>query len=82
MMSPVYIRARASVRVLALLLALAAAWPMMPYAQAAALPVPAGLIIEQDDRNAILQWDFDPTKPGDAAAHRRDGLQDHLGAGR
>jgi hypothetical protein len=63
MMSPVYIRARASVRVLALLLALAAAWPIMPYAQAAALPVPAGLIIEQDDRNAILQWDFDPQNP-------------------
>ena len=63
MMSPVYIRARASVRVLALLLALAAAWPAMPYARAAALPTPAGLTIEQDDRNAILQWDFNPQNP-------------------
>lgn len=63
MILPAYVRARASVRLLALLLALAAAWPMMPYVQAAALPVPAGLIIEQDDRNAILQWDFDPQNP-------------------
>src|SRR5215213_3489304 len=59
----VCIRARASMRVLALLLALAAGWPAMPYAHAAALPTPAGLTIEQDDRNAILQWDFDPQNP-------------------
>ena len=63
MMSPMYVRARVSVRLLALLLALSAGWPAIPSARAAALPIPAGLSIEQDDRNAILQWDFDAKKP-------------------
>ena len=59
MNSPVSMqRACVSARVLALLLALAAGWPAMPYAYAA-LHCHHGLIIEQDDRNAILQW-FDP----------------------
>ncbi|HEX9370414.1 MAG TPA: hypothetical protein VF897_05385 [Roseiflexaceae bacterium] len=48
---------------LALILALCAAWPGPPAANAAALPIPAGLTVEQDDRNAILQWDFDPQNP-------------------
>lgn len=63
MMYPVYVRARVSVRLLALLLALSAGWPAIPSARAAALPIPAGLSIEQDDRNAILQWDFDAKNP-------------------
>jgi len=32
---------------------------------AAGLPVPTGITVFQDDRNAILQWDFDPSKPMD-----------------
>lgn len=63
MMSGAYFRARATARALALLLALCAGWPAMPIAQAAALPIPGGLTIEQDDRNAILQWDFNPNDP-------------------
>src|SRR5215217_5536454 len=59
MMSPVSVRVRVSARLLALLLALSAGWPAIPSARAAALPIPAGLTIEQDDRNAILLWDFD-----------------------
>jgi hypothetical protein len=60
MMSHASIRARILVRLLALLLALSAGWPVISAARAAALPIPAGLTIEQDDRNAVLQWDFDP----------------------
>src|SRR3954468_11744985 len=63
MMPPVHVRVRLSVRLLALLLALSAGWPAVPYARAAALPIPAGLTIEQDDHNAIVQWDFDPKNP-------------------
>jgi hypothetical protein len=63
MMPPVYVRARTSMRLLALLLALCAGWPAIPSARAAALPIPAGLTIEQDDHNAIVQWDFDPKNP-------------------
>src|ERR1041384_3442987 len=63
MLSPVYVRARISVRLLALLLALLAGWPSIPPARAAALHIPAGLTIDQDDHNAILQWDFDLKNP-------------------
>jgi hypothetical protein len=56
-------RTRAHVRLLAFLLALCAGWPVMPLAHAATLPIPTRLTIEQDDRNAILQWDFDPQNP-------------------
>jgi hypothetical protein len=63
MMPPVYVRARASARLLALLLALSAGWPAMPSARAAALPIPAGPTVEQDDHNAIVQWDFDSKNP-------------------
>jgi hypothetical protein len=63
MMSPDYVRARTSVRLLALLLALSAGWLAMPSARAAGLPIPAGLTVEQDDHNAIVQWDFDPRNP-------------------
>ncbi|MEO7913688.1 MAG: fibronectin type III domain-containing protein, partial [Roseiflexaceae bacterium] len=63
MMSPAYVRARVSVRLLALLLALSAGWPAIPSARAAALLIPTGLTVEQDDRNAILQWDFDIKNP-------------------
>jgi hypothetical protein len=63
MMSCAYFRTRATARVLALLLALCAGWAAVPFARAAALPIPGGLTIEQDDRNAILQWDFDPQNP-------------------
>jgi hypothetical protein len=61
MLSPVHMRVRISARLFALLLALAAGWPAMP--SYAALHIPSGLTIEQDDRNAILQWDFDPQNP-------------------
>jgi hypothetical protein len=60
---PMCIRARTSVRLLALLLALAAAWPTISSVRAAALHIPAGLTAEQDDHNAILQWDFDTKNP-------------------
>jgi len=60
---PVYVRARVSVRLLALLLALSAGWAILPSARAAALPVPANLIIARDDHNAILQWDLDAENP-------------------
>jgi hypothetical protein len=39
------------------------AWPQLPPASAAGLPIPAGITVEQDDHNAILQWDFDPQNP-------------------
>src|SRR6476620_8472885 len=60
---PMCIRARTSVRLLALLLALAAAWPTISSVRAAALHIPAGLTAEQDDHNAILQWDCDTKNP-------------------
>ena len=58
-----HVYARATMRCLALILALCAAWQALPPAHAATLPVPSGLTIEQDDRNAILQWDFEPQNP-------------------
>src|SRR4051794_4100536 len=63
MILPICVRTRVSLRLLALLLALSAGWPALPSARAAALPIPAGLVIEQDDHNAILQWDFDSKNP-------------------
>ncbi|HEX5691047.1 MAG TPA: fibronectin type III domain-containing protein, partial [Roseiflexaceae bacterium] len=50
-------------RLLALLLALCAGWPAIPIARAAVLPIPGALTVEPDDRNAILQWDFDAQNP-------------------
>jgi hypothetical protein len=50
-------------RFLMLFLAICTTWQALPRAGAAALHIPGGPTVQQDDRNAILQWDFDPRNP-------------------
>jgi hypothetical protein len=53
-------------RITVLLLALVtsiASWQLPPLDSAVGPPTPSGLSAAQDDRNAILRWDFDPQNP-------------------